>query len=140
MNKDGIIEERYKHSENRLEEYQNFVNSVNKTTEQDNNLLHLIAGLAAEVGELTSLVQKRERSGVPTSYLLYEDGIPFAYDQQLTTRLYTEAPYELGDILWHVTALCTHFNTTLEKVLEINQFKLTKRVKDGTICGEGDHR
>lgn len=48
--------------------------------------------------------------------------------------------YELGDVLWYLTQICTELGLTLEEVAEANIEKLFSRLERGQIGGEGDSR
>jgi NTP pyrophosphatase (non-canonical NTP hydrolase) len=48
--------------------------------------------------------------------------------------------YELGDVLWYLTQICTELDLTLEEVAASNLEKLFSRLERGTIHGEGDNR
>ena len=47
---------------------------------------------------------------------------------------------ELGDVLWYLTQICTDLDISLQEVAEKNLQKLDKRLKAGTLKGEGDNR
>lgn len=48
--------------------------------------------------------------------------------------------YELGDVLWYLTQICTELGLTLEEVAAANVEKLHSRLARGQIRGEGDDR
>lgn len=48
--------------------------------------------------------------------------------------------YELGDVLWYLTQICTELDLTLEEVAAANIEKLFSRLERGQIRGEGDER
>jgi len=48
--------------------------------------------------------------------------------------------YELGDVLWYLTQICTELDLTLEEVAAANLEKLFSRLERGTIRGDGDNR
>ncbi|GHO92234.1 hypothetical protein KSF_022820 [Reticulibacter mediterranei] len=48
--------------------------------------------------------------------------------------------YELGDVLWYLTQICTELDLTLEEVAASNLEKLFSRLERGTIHGDGDNR
>ncbi|MBK9942936.1 MAG: nucleoside triphosphate pyrophosphohydrolase family protein [Kouleothrix sp.] len=48
--------------------------------------------------------------------------------------------YELGDVLWYLTQICTELDLSLEEVAAANIEKLFSRLERGQIRGEGDHR
>lgn len=48
--------------------------------------------------------------------------------------------YELGDVLWYLTQICTELDLTLEEVASANIEKLFSRLERGQLHGEGDKR
>ena len=48
--------------------------------------------------------------------------------------------YELGDVLWYLTQICTELDLTLQEVATANIEKLYSRLERGQIRGEGDNR
>lgn len=76
----------------------------------DNSLLHLIAGLAAEAGEVCGIIQK-------AAYKFTE----ISRDDMLI---------ELGDTLFYVTALANHFRLTEQEIKDANIKKLKERHGD----------
>lgn len=85
------------------------------------NLSYLMAGLAGEVGELSSLYAKAIRDGQPESFR-------------------TDAIKELGDVLWFVSSIAQYLDHDLSCVAECNINKLQSRNKRGVIGGSGDNR
>ena len=81
-------------------------------------------GLVNETGELAGKIKKifRDKNGV-----IGED------DREALK-------YELGDVLWYLTQICTELDLTLEEVAEANLTKLFSRLERGKIRGDGDHR
>lgn len=73
----------------------------------DNSLLHLIAGLASECGEVCGVVQKS------------------IYKHQELNR--ADMSSELGDVLFYVTALINHFGWTVDEIQKYNIEKLRIR-------------
>ena len=71
------------------------------------SLLHLLTGLSAECGEVSSLFQKAIYKRKP-----------------LSTEKLKE---ELGDVIFYVTAIAEKHNMTLEDLLNGNIEKLTRR-------------
>lgn len=74
---------------------------------KDKSLLHLIAGLAAEAGEVCGVVQKS------------------VYKNQPVNR--DDMRSELGDVLFYATALINHFGWNVEDVQKENVQKLYRR-------------
>lgn len=93
---------------------------------------HLAFGLLAEAGEIATLYQKMYR-GDP-SYLDYD------WDYHLKPEKVELLKKELGDVLWHVSAMALLYGFTLEEIAEVNLQKLKDRAKKGTIRGDGDER
>jgi NTP pyrophosphatase (non-canonical NTP hydrolase) len=48
--------------------------------------------------------------------------------------------YELGDVLWYLTQICTELDLTLQEVASANVEKLYSRLERGQIRGDGDKR
>ena len=48
--------------------------------------------------------------------------------------------YELGDVLWYLTQICTELDLTLEEVASANIEKLFSRLERGQLGGDGDKR
>ena len=81
---------------------------------------YAVLGLVGEIGELYGALAKNIRDNTPM-------------DEEATW-------YELGDILWFVTALCEDCGTTLDEVAKMNLQKLSSRAARGKIQGSGDDR
>lgn len=81
-------------------------------------------GLANEAGEVAGKIKKifRDKGGA----------IGDAEREALK--------YELGDVLWYLTQICTELGLTLEEVAAANVEKLHSRLARGQIRGEGDTR
>jgi NTP pyrophosphatase (non-canonical NTP hydrolase) len=94
------------HSE--LQEYQNFVEDSRIC--KDNRVIYPILGLAAEVGEVVEIAQKKVRK----NDLDFEPMVDKFRD-------------ELGDVLWYVAAICNDMGITLDEVIEHNIQKLNER-------------
>jgi NTP pyrophosphatase (non-canonical NTP hydrolase) len=90
----------------------------------DHPIVYPTLGLANEAGEVAGKIKKifRDRAGV-----ISEE------DRQALK-------YELGDVLWYLTQICTELNLTLEEVAAANLEKLFSRLERGQIRGDGDHR
>jgi NTP pyrophosphatase (non-canonical NTP hydrolase) len=82
---------------------------------------YLVPGLAGEVGELCSLFAKGVR-----------DSKGYVNEETLVK--------ELGDVLWFVAGIASHFNIPLEEVAELNLHKLESRKQRNVISGSGDDR
>jgi NTP pyrophosphatase (non-canonical NTP hydrolase) len=79
----------------------------------------MTCGLGGETGEVLEKCKKfiRDRNG----------------DRSLILK-------ELGDTLYYLTKIAHEFDFTLADVIHGNIKKLTKRVEDGTMHGDGDTR
>lgn len=102
------------------QEYQNFTKLLNRCIPQVQRE-HLTAGLAAETGEVCALIQKFCRDTLSSKELnsnMFE---------KKTRKLKRCMRDELGDVMWYVTEMASHFDLTLDEVLEHNIKKLKKR-------------
>ena len=90
----------------------------------DHPIVYPTLGLANEAGEVAGKIKKifRDRAGVISDE-----------DRQALK-------YELGDVLWYLTQICTELNLTLEEVAAANLEKLFSRLERGQIRGDGDQR
>lgn len=77
--------------------------------------MHWALGLGEESGEVLGVVKHRH------------------YGEEFSVIKLAE---ELGDVLWHIAALCTTFNIRLEDVAQYNLYKLQYRYPDGTFDAE----
>jgi NTP pyrophosphatase (non-canonical NTP hydrolase) len=114
-----------------LDEYQNkALDTLLVNTEG-----HLTYGLAAEVGEVLSLMQKIARHD--PRYLSQEPDEFFAE----YTPLFKEKIFaELGDVLWYLSCLANYHGFPLSAIAQHNLEKLGKRKAEGKIQGDGDNR
>ena len=87
---------------------------------EDKAYRYLIAGLAGEVGEVSSIFAKHWRGDGP----LTSDNL--------------EA--ELGDVLWFVAMLADEIGCNLSEVAQGNLDKLADRANRGKLKGSGDNR
>lgn len=74
-------------------------------------------GLCGEAGEVANLIKKMAWHGLPTDAARIGD--------------------ELGDVLWYVADLATHYGLTLDEVAARNVAKLRARYPDGFTVGGG---
>ncbi len=96
---------------------------------------HLTYGLAAEMGEVMSLMQKYARQD--KRYYSDETDLFFGnYSPLFKEKMFSE----LGDVLWYLACLCHHHGFPLSSVAQHNLEKLGIRVKNGTLKGDGDDR
>lgn len=96
---------------------------------------HLTYGLAAEVGEVMSLMQKYAREDT-RYYNPEEDLFLEKYTPLFKEKLFAE----MGDVLWYLACLANHHGFPLSQVAKHNIEKLTLRKAAGTLRGNGDNR
>ena len=90
---------------------------------KDVEMEYLMIGLANEVGEVLGKYKKHLRGDT----MVLED---------LRTKLISE----MGDVLWYMTRICDTLDVSMYEVMKRNVDKLSKRVVEGSIKGEGDDR
>lgn len=90
------------------------------------NLTYLVAGLAAEAGEV---------AGKYAKYFRDSDKSPAEY-----FKLREDLIKELGDMLWFVAVMADKLDYALEDVAKLNLIKLKSRQQRGTLKGSGDER
>jgi len=96
---------------------------------------HLTYGLAAEVGEVMSLMQKAARHD--SRYWNDEDARFFGdYTPLFKEKIFSE----LGDVLWYLSCLASHHGFPMNAIARHNLEKLGKRKAEGKIQGNGDNR
>lgn len=81
-----------------------------------------VMGLLAESGEVAAVFQKLIRGDYPPDIAM------------------TKLAKELGDILWHISAVCDDNNWKLKDIAETNIDKLTSRRLRDVLQGSGDDR
>lgn len=81
-------------------------------------------GLANEAGEVAGKIKK-----------IFRD-----HNGEITPEDREALKYELGDVLWYLTQICTELGLTMEEVAEANLSKLFSRQARGAIRGDGDKR
>lgn len=91
---------------------------------QGHNYSYPALGLVGEAGEVAEKIKKIIRD---------QDG-------ELTDMNREEIAKELGDVLWYIAILSDEMGVTLDKVAEMNIYKLTSRKKRGVLSGSGDNR
>lgn len=84
---------------------------------------YLILGLCSEVGEVAGKYKKFLRGD-------FDDINKFKDCLEL----------ELGDIFWYLVRLCDCLDISVSEVLDKNIIKLTKRLENNKIKGDGDVR
>lgn len=78
---------------------------------EDTFPFYLCLGLAGETGEVVEIFKKFARRN----------------DIQLNTEEKGKVKFELGDLLWYWTQICTELGFTIEEVMEANKQKLEER-------------
>lgn len=91
---------------------------------QSQSIAYLLPALQGEVGELSEIFAKVERDN---NGLIGDDEM---------TRIRSE----LGDVLWMVAGIASHFALDLGEIGWENVQKLTDRQRRGKINGSGDDR
>lgn len=86
------------------------------------NPSYLFGNLGGEVGEVLSLWSKTVRDGL---------------DPEM---FYPNLKKELGDTLWHISAIATYYGMSMSDIAEANLEKLQSRQQRNTIGGSGDDR
>jgi NTP pyrophosphatase (non-canonical NTP hydrolase) len=90
---------------------------------EETALAYLTTGLGAECGELQGKIAKQFRNDNPNK-----------------SPDLSGISQELGDILWFVSQLASHFNLSLGKIAQENITKLEDRQKRNVLKGSGDNR
>ena len=96
---------------------------------------HLTYGLAAEVGEVMSLMQKVARHD-PRYWAEEPDEFFGDYTPLFKEKIFSE----MGDVLWYLSCLANYHGFPLSAVAQHNLEKLGKRKTEGKIQGDGDNR
>lgn len=107
-----------------LNEYQNKAAETAIYPTLGHPMVYPALGLAGEAGEVAEKVKKLCRD---------HDGIITAGIRQAIGK-------ELGDVLWYVAETARQAGLSLEDVALMNVEKLTARVANDTLHGEGDDR
>ncbi|MEZ0542548.1 nucleoside triphosphate pyrophosphohydrolase family protein [Fibrella arboris] len=97
-----------------LDEYQNKSKSTVQTynsKDQENYFLGYL-GLAGEAGSVLTTLKKSIRDGV--GFGSFEDKLK----------------EELGDVLWYISAIASHYNISLEEIAEVNLLKTHDRFEE----------
>ena len=84
---------------------------------------YLMLGLSSEVGEVLGKYKK---------YLRGDKMVRQDFEKALVD--------ELGDVMWYFVRICDMLDVSLYDVMSNNITKLSKRVVEGTIKGDGDDR
>lgn len=94
-----------------LYEYQSLAMRTAKDLPRDRAILHMIVGLADELGELSSAIKQSEIYGKPMDIANLSE--------------------EIGDLLWRVAYAAHVFGFSLETIARMNIEKLATRYPDG---------
>lgn len=89
---------------------------------KDRALEYLTTALASEAGEV---------AGAYAKYVRGDFG-----PEELASRL----EKELGDVLYNISEICNAYGWTFEDLMRENAFKLSRRLMNQTLRGDGDNR
>ncbi len=109
---------------NSLNDYQRESRKTWNVIPMDHAIVYPTLGLVNEAGEVAGKIKKifRDKEG------------------RITDEDREALKYELGDVLWYLSQICTELDLTLEQVAEANLEKLFSRMERGQIRGSGDNR
>lgn len=109
---------------NTFDQYQQESRKTWRRVATDHPLIYPTLGLANEAGEVAGKIKKifRDKNG------------------QISDVDRQALKYELGDVLWYLTQICTELDLTLADVAEANLVKLFDRMERNQIGGDGDER
>jgi NTP pyrophosphatase (non-canonical NTP hydrolase) len=115
-----------------LNKYQS--EAMTTCTASSHNLVYMLNGLTAEVGEVNDKVAKAVRKELIT-----------INNNQMELNdpcfeLIDGLRKEIGDVLWFVAGLCDTLDWSLEQIAQENLAKLKSRQERGVIIGNGDER
>jgi NTP pyrophosphatase (non-canonical NTP hydrolase) len=110
-----------------IQEFQEYQRESRKTwgeVSTNSPIVYPTLGLINEAGEVAGKIKKifRDKGG------------------KISETDREALKYELGDVLWYLTQICTELDLTLEEVASANLEKLFSRLERGTIRGDGDNR
>lgn len=107
-----------------FKEYQELAKRTAKYPEIGASFVYPMLGLAGEAGEAANKVKKifRDDGGV------------------LKDERKEEIKNELGDLLWYISQLATELDMSLDDIASFNIEKLSLRLENNTIKGDGDNR
>lgn len=101
------------------------------------NIVYMLNGLNAEVGEINDKVAKWVRKGIAridNNHLVFNTS-----DESVVEDYRHELIKEVGDCAWFIAGLSMVLGTSLEDVAQINLDKLAARKREGTIITHKDH-
>lgn len=106
-----------------INEYQQYITKF-AIYPKEHELAYLTLGLCSEAGEVADKVKKAIRDN--------NGDIDAAKTQAIVS--------ELGDVIWYVARLASHFGYTMDAVTLGNLNKLESRLDRNQITGSGDER
>lgn len=101
------------------------------------NIVYMLNGLTAEVGEINDKVAKWVRKGearIDNNSLVFN-----TCDEAVVEDYRRELIKELGDCAWFIAGLSMVLGTSLEDVAQTNLDKLAARKQQGIIITHQDH-
>lgn len=101
------------------------------------NIVYMLNGLTAEVGEINDKVAKWVRKGIAridNNQLVFNTS-----DESVVEDFRHELIKEVGDCAWFIAGLSMVLGASLDNVCGINLDKLANRKKEGTIITHQDH-
>ena len=106
--------------------FREYEESAAKTAIYDKQwaIVYPALGVNGEAGEIAEKVKK----------MLRDDG------GVMTPQRRQNLAYEIGDVLWYLTALCHDLGMTLEGCARMNFEKLDSRSRRDALQGSGDNR
>ena len=109
------------------DDWQQYQQEATKTAlhvKTDHPVVYPTLGLANEAGEVAGKIKKifRDKQG------------------KFSNEDLTALKYELGDVLWYLSQVCTALDLDLGDVAEANLKKLLSRKTRGKLQGDGDKR
>ncbi len=109
---------------NGLNDYQRESRKTWNVIAMDHAIVYPTLGLANEAGEVAGKIKKifRDKKG------------------RIADEDRQALKYELGDVLWYLSQICTELDLSLEEVAEANLEKLFSRLERNQIRGSGDNR
>ena len=107
-----------------FEAYQSEAVKTALKVKTDHPVIYPTLGLANEAGEVAGKIKK-----------IFRDG-----KGKITTEDRSALKYELGDVLWYLSQICTALDIDLKDVASSNLTKLLSRKNRGAIKGDGDKR
>lgn len=113
------------------------------------NVPYMLLNLQAEVGELSGKLAKAIRKELLFFGTVTDEGeiyehnhlfINFEKAKDADLEELKLMRYEIGDVLWQLSGLCSVLGYELEDIAKENLEKLASRKRRGVIDGSGDER